>query len=292
MIRGMAVDKGMPPPAPFIVGVSRSGTTLLRLMLDAHPLLAIPPETHFIPRLVRECRQRGRSAQRRLRDDHNPSALGRLPPRRRGRCAVGSRRSTPRPSRSSCAPSTSPTRSARASRAGATSPPRTCAGCARIAVLPEARFVHLIRDGRDVALSLIEVEWGPSTDRRGGAASGWTGSSGPGVQSRRVEHYLEVRYEELVGDPEPVLRRVCAFVELDFEPSVLSHHERAEGRISRGGARVPDRRRRATADGRRSEGGSIGWSPSRRGPTRGPLADRDVARRPPRLRGHRGAPPR
>jgi hypothetical protein len=36
-------------PAPFIVGVGRSGTTLLRMMLDAHPDLAIPPETGFLP---------------------------------------------------------------------------------------------------------------------------------------------------------------------------------------------------------------------------------------------------
>src|SRR5947207_13021648 len=39
-------------PAPFVVGVPRSGTTLLRLMLDAHPQLAIPPETHFLPGLL------------------------------------------------------------------------------------------------------------------------------------------------------------------------------------------------------------------------------------------------
>src|SRR5262249_61450483 len=43
------------PPAPFVVGVPRSGTTLLRLMLDAHPALAIPPETHFLPKLIRLC---------------------------------------------------------------------------------------------------------------------------------------------------------------------------------------------------------------------------------------------
>src|SRR5438093_2469600 len=49
--------KGPRPPAPFVVGVSRSGTTLLRFMLDAHPELAIPPETHFIPDLVAECRR-------------------------------------------------------------------------------------------------------------------------------------------------------------------------------------------------------------------------------------------
>lgn len=39
-------------PAPFIVGVGRSGTTLLRLMLDAHPDIAIPYETHFAPSVL------------------------------------------------------------------------------------------------------------------------------------------------------------------------------------------------------------------------------------------------
>src|SRR5262245_14199885 len=39
-------------PAPFIVWVGRSGTTLLRLMLDAHRDLAIPAETHFLPALL------------------------------------------------------------------------------------------------------------------------------------------------------------------------------------------------------------------------------------------------
>ena len=47
------------PPAPFIVGVTRSGTTLLRLMLDAHPEMAIPPETHFVPSLIKATRKRG-----------------------------------------------------------------------------------------------------------------------------------------------------------------------------------------------------------------------------------------
>ena len=42
----------MYPPMPVIVGVPRSGTTLLRIMLDAHPDLAIPPETGFLPQLA------------------------------------------------------------------------------------------------------------------------------------------------------------------------------------------------------------------------------------------------
>ncbi len=40
-------------PPVFVVGCPRSGTTLLRLMLDAHPSLAIPPESHFIPGVYR-----------------------------------------------------------------------------------------------------------------------------------------------------------------------------------------------------------------------------------------------
>ena len=44
---------------PVIVGVPRSGTTLLRFMLDSHPILAIPPETTFLPAAY-ELRQAGR----------------------------------------------------------------------------------------------------------------------------------------------------------------------------------------------------------------------------------------
>ena len=55
-----------PPPAPFIVGATRSGTTLLRLMLDAHPELATPSETHFIPELIAAREKHGASPERML----------------------------------------------------------------------------------------------------------------------------------------------------------------------------------------------------------------------------------
>ena len=45
------------PPVPFVVGMNRSGTTLLRMMLDAHPDLTIPPETHFVPDLIKAARE-------------------------------------------------------------------------------------------------------------------------------------------------------------------------------------------------------------------------------------------
>ena len=46
-------------PFPFVVGMNRSGTTLLRMMLDAHPDLTIPPETHFVPDTIKAAKADG-----------------------------------------------------------------------------------------------------------------------------------------------------------------------------------------------------------------------------------------
>ena len=46
------LDPGGDVPFPFVVGESRSGTTLLRVMLDAHPSMAVPPESYFITELA------------------------------------------------------------------------------------------------------------------------------------------------------------------------------------------------------------------------------------------------
>ena len=46
-------------PAPFVVGAGGSGTTTLRLMLDSHPQLAVPPETHFLPTLAKRAERPG-----------------------------------------------------------------------------------------------------------------------------------------------------------------------------------------------------------------------------------------
>lgn len=95
--------------------------------------------------------------------------------------------------------------------------------------LPEAHFIHLIRDGRDVAVSLLRLEWGGDAGRR---AKMWKERIERGrEQARKLEWYLEIRYEDLVGDPEPTLRRVLDFIDLPWHDAVLGHHRGAYERL-------------------------------------------------------------
>jgi hypothetical protein len=101
--------------------------------------------------------------------------------------------------------------------------------------LPEARFVHLIRDGRDVALSQRErILDGQSTSMRA-MGERWRrriAAAREGAAEIPERSYMELRYEDLVADPETALRRICKFVELDFDPAMLAYHERAPERLA------------------------------------------------------------
>lgn len=231
-----------PPPAPFVCGVTRSGTTLLRLMLDSHPEVAIPGETHWVPKLIKAFERSKQSADdaadlvidhKRWGDFHLDAdevreRIRALDPitaadvirtfygiyaEREGKSRYGDK--TP----------------------GYVQQMRHIQR-----VLPEARFVHIIRDGRDVSLSHLRMNWGPETYAE--SAKLWRNR----IRKARkmapsIDHYTEVRFEELVADTEGVLRRVCEFIELDFDPVMLDYHERAEGRLAEK-ARVLPRKNR------------------------------------------------
>jgi hypothetical protein len=100
--------------------------------------------------------------------------------------------------------------------------------------LPEARFIHVIRDGRDVALSrwkrtLGEGERAPAAQ----VAEGWQRRIRRAQkQGRRLRYYMELRYEDLVADTETNLRRICEFIELPWDPAILRYYERAAERMA------------------------------------------------------------
>jgi hypothetical protein len=222
---------GSEPPAPFVVGVGRSGTTLLRLMLDAHPRLAIGAETHFLPELIR-LESEGERGERlvdaivgaRSWGDFGLDA-GEL--RQRAAATDGSAAAIARTFYELSA------QAAGKPRWGDKTPGyvkrmRPIAG-----LLREARFVHLVRDGRDVALSRRGRGMGAQKPIAEVADLWQRRIRNARRQARRLRgRYLELRYEDLVADPEPQLRRVCELVELDFDPAMLAHQRRAAERLA------------------------------------------------------------
>lgn len=217
-------------PVPFLVGVTRSGTTLLRLMMDAHPDLAIPYETHFIPRVIdrversrvspeiitRVITQHKRWPDFRLTEEELVERLRGVRPLTAGDAVraffrlYAERQGKPR---------------------WGDKTPGYVKDMRRIErIMPEVRFVHIIRDGRDVALSILSRSFGPQTVEE--AAQLWQSRIRRArKQAPHLGHYMEVRYEDLIRDTEGTLRRICEFSQLDFDTAMLNYHERAEERL-------------------------------------------------------------
>ena len=208
----------------FVAGSARSGTTLLQSALGAHARIAAPPELYFATRIWSLGDYYGD-----LRDD---VALER---------AV---RAT-----LDFALLESLELDTAAILAEAKAGPRTYGGLLdtvmhHIAVawgkarwsdktpwqdpaiawelLPDAQVIHIVRDPRDVIASSVEAPW--IEDRPLDLARAWArfnrraardgAAAGPG-------RYYRVRYEDLVNDPETVLRLVCAFLHEDFDAAML-----------------------------------------------------------------------
>jgi Sulfotransferase family len=236
------------PPAPFVVGVGRSGTTLLRMMLDAHPRLAIPPETQFLPELLdaAESGVRGAALAEAITAARNWDDF-RLD---RARLAerIGKRADAAEALRSFYG--------LYAERRGkprwGDKTPKHVTRMPRIAaVLGEARFVHLIRDGRDVALSRRRRGMGAAKPMAE-TADLWRRRIEQGrAQARRLRRrYLELRFEDLVADPERALRSVCDLIDLDYDPAMLDYHEAAAGRLAELGTDLGDAGGRIARSGR------------------------------------------
>jgi hypothetical protein len=218
-------------PVPFIVGVSRSGTTLLRAMLASHPDLSIPEEADFLVTMSLQPRRYERTdgfdletfLTDLLEDPHFRSwgvsekeartALSEVAPR--------SLADAMRALFIHCARRDGKTRYGNKT-------PQAVEAIPRLAQLfPEARFIHIIRDGRDVALSHIHtVGFMRSV---GEVALLWRAGIEQGQIAGRLigtNRYREVRYEDLVERPAEALRPLCEYVELDFHPAMLRYFER------------------------------------------------------------------
>ena len=228
-----------PPPAPFVVGATRSGTTLLRLMLDAHPELAVPSETHFIPELIAAREKHGASPDRMLEllTSHRRWGDFQIEPEElAARWAATDPLTGPNAVRAFF--HLYGEKLGKPNRWGDKTPGYVKQMREIQTYLPEARFVHLIRDGRDVALSVLKQPWGPQTIEA--AAEKWRSRVLRGrAHQPYLGFYMEVKFEDLVLHTERELRRICEFAELEFDPAMLGYHERAEERLKEKARALP-----------------------------------------------------
>ena len=225
-------------PEPILVcGVGRSGTSLLQAMLAAHPLICFPPETHFFRRYAAHPGIRARHQRR------GPEAFARILERDREFARAGI------PARELCRPGEASSFDLSslylellrrvAAREGkplvGDKDPRNIDFLPELAgAFPRAAVLHIVRDPRDVLLSRTRAAWSasrpwwlhPMVYRE----QLWRG--------RRMgrQHfggrYLEVRYEDLISDPQRSLRRIAAHLRVPYDAGMLEFGAAARRLVS------------------------------------------------------------
>ncbi len=93
---------------------------------------------------------------------------------------------------------------------------------------PNARFIHLVRDPRDVARSRIAMGWSGNT-WTGGQAWIEAEASCDRLKSRvSADRWIAMRYEPLVSEPEQELRRLCDFLKLPWDAEMLTYTKNSD----------------------------------------------------------------
>lgn len=213
----------------FIVGCPRSGTSVLARMLGTHPNLAIPYESHLYNRIY--------PAARRYGDLSDPSARARL---------VGEilrtdyiRQWTPPPPLADTLSAIRRddfhgivdglmrawTATQGKGRWGEKTPQHMFWWETIRAGFPDFQMIHVVRDGRDVALSYRAAHFGPKHVYA--LAQRWAeylSAAQRAEVSLGPDAFLVVRYEELMAAPEAELRRICRFLGEEFAPEMLGFY--------------------------------------------------------------------
>jgi hypothetical protein len=216
----------------FIVASARSGTTFLRLTLNAHPDVAVPPESRFITELY-DGRDTVEVADylNRLEQHTRFKAWGMPIGPVADEIGGDARISYPDAIRATYRAYAR----SQSKESWGDKTPRYVEHIPFLARLfPDARFIHIIRDGRNVALSYSHVDFGPKNVAR--AARLWARRVSAGMRDGRAlpaGRYLEVLNEDLAEDREGEIRDITAFLGLEFDPRMLDEKERAKGVVDK-----------------------------------------------------------
>jgi hypothetical protein len=213
-------------PPVFIVGAPRSGTTLLRRILNRHPSLALYEETRFFEeiyaqraafgslenpenrsRFVRELLQTARMRQ--IGSDGDISQL------RRELLEEGaSYRDVFQIILQFYAEAHGKT------RGGDKTPTHAFFVETLAEWYPDAPIIHLVRDPRDVVASLRRMPWAPRSVALN--ALFWSKFNAAAEESKQRSGYLLVSYERLVEHPADEIARICEHIDEDYSDALLA----------------------------------------------------------------------
>jgi hypothetical protein len=233
MIKGRRLKSSIMYKPFFIIGSGRSGTTLLRAILQTHPEVHIPPETYVLGRVIKNYKRYSRLPWRVLliiilaEFEYHPEF---------GTFGISLRKLYHK--LKACLPEEqnlahvlnsiymfhANTVTPSAARWGDKTPMNTFYLDRILSVFPNALFIHMIRDGRDVVKSMLEAGRYKTIHE---AAARWIRS----VQIARdfgkkyQGNYYEIKYEDLVKAPKDKIQVICNFLGLEFVGSMLRHHE-------------------------------------------------------------------
>lgn len=214
----------------FILGCPRSGTSLLSRMINAHPRLCVPQETqifpHFLPLLSAYGDLNKESNRRvlvsdiagsvRLQEDLEgaidaSAVLNQLDSLESVDFGSVFRAFMEQWQKTQGKP-----------RWGEKTPQNAHTIDALLDYFPEAKYLNIVRDGRDVMMSLLDTEFGPKNPRD--AAKYWCNyldKNQHALERVNPDQQLTVHYEELLAEPVAVLEQICGFLDEDYSDSML-----------------------------------------------------------------------
>ena len=215
----------------FIIGSGRSGNTLLRSILAAHPNVAIPPESYVLGDAIREY----------LRISYlpwpvvYPSIVGMfdrhprfytweidLDPVRQHLGALPSGQQNLSNIVDSIYRQYITQKKPEATIWGDKTPVNTGFLPWIDRLFPRARYIHAIRDGRDVVNSFLQSKLYTEVDQACNHWLTYVDRAKRFGQRKDAESYVEIRYEELVLSPAAIVRGLCNFLGIDFRERILS----------------------------------------------------------------------
>lgn len=201
----------------FVGGAPRSGTTLTRAILDAHPDIACGPELRAFPALARLYRETASSMGATLAAHYSFDAQDLKETWRR-----------------LIASFLEPLHERSGKHFVAEKTPANALYFSELfALFPDSRFVHVVRDPRDVVASLLKMDWRdaktgarlPITASIGGAARGWRDHVAAARAARdQGAPVHDLVYEDLIAEPEKTLERLFAFLGVQPASAPLAHH--------------------------------------------------------------------